>query len=345
MTVPGAFGSASHYYSYSQKDFQEARRSGRGFHDQEVKLKKLLSKEVPERVARCVTQWNQAVRDLIRSESALRLKVGDFRQTVPIKIYDGLPLPFAKVVEDVDEIQLWLTLHRQALESTEAGLGLVNSKLPDLCEWSYQLSQAALFDINKPFELNQSSLMEAQKFLEALLKVQKTFSLERRLQEIDEDILGAYFFRIPEIQLYWMVIGFFAKYLKVPEEALTIVVLAHELAHAYTHRGLDIDGRGWTTKAFAETDLFIVEGLAQFYTEVVCKRLALRFPLAFQAYEELLKIQGGPYHAHRNWSTSETRTGEAVRMTLLHTRTNRVSSYEEFKKMLDWARKSLTRNA
>ena len=32
-------------------------------------------------------------------------------------------------------------------------------------------------------------------------------------------------------------------------EALTYVVLAHELAHAYTHLGRDIDGNAWDTES------------------------------------------------------------------------------------------------
>jgi hypothetical protein len=81
---------------------------------------------------------------------------------------------------------------------------------------------------------------------------------------IDEDVLGAYFFRVPEIRLYWVVIGITARALGVPPDALTIVVLAHELAHAYTHLGRDIDNERWDTERFAKSDLDIVEGLAQY---------------------------------------------------------------------------------
>jgi hypothetical protein len=48
--------------------------------------------------------------------------------------------------------------------------------------------------------------------------------------------------RQPEI---WGVIGLFSQILGLNPEALTIVVLAHELAHAYTHRTADIDGKFW----------------------------------------------------------------------------------------------------
>jgi len=89
-----------------------------------------------------------------------------------------------------------------------------------------------------------------------------------RIFDIREDVLGAYYFRIPEIRLYWVVIGIVARAIGVSVEALTVVVLAHELAHAYTHLGHDIDNERWETERFARTELDIVEGLAQFYTQV-----------------------------------------------------------------------------
>jgi hypothetical protein len=62
------------------------------------------------------------------------------------------------------------------------------------------------------------------------------------------------------------VIGITARALGVSPDALTIVVLAHELAHAYAHLGRDIDNERWETEQFAKSDIDIVEGLAQFYT-------------------------------------------------------------------------------
>lgn len=347
MPEPGVFGSADRYYRFTLKELQEAQRSGQGIGLQEAKFRRLLGEDALERVRRAVKQWNQGLREIIRNESALRLNVGDFRQTVPVKVHDGLPLPFARVVEEADEIQLWLTLHRPALEAAAAGLGLVSDRIADLQEYldckSQENLQASLFEPGELIDLPQESLEESAKFLNVLVKLQKQSSLVKRLQGIEEDVLGAYFFRVPEIRLYWMVVGFYAKYLKVPEEALTVVVLAHELAHAYTHRGLDIDGRDWNTKDFAEAHLGIVEGLAQFYTEVVCQKLVIRYPEALRAFKKLLQIQGWAYNVHTDWSTDEARTLEVVRMALLHTRTHRVTSYEAFGNMLEWARKSLRR--
>jgi hypothetical protein len=73
--------------------------------------------------------------------------------------------------------------------------------------------------------------------------------------------------------VYWMVIGVMSGVLGVPVDALAIVVATHELAHAYSHLGRDIDGSRWETEAFARAELNIAEGIAQFYTEMICHKL------------------------------------------------------------------------
>lgn len=147
---------------------------------------------------------------------------------------------------------------------------------------------------------------------------------------IDEDVLGAYFFRIPEIRLYWVVIGITSRALGVSAEALTIVVLAHELAHAYTHLGRDIDNERWKTEQFASSDLYIVEGLAQFYTQVVCRRLEQRMPAALEAYHALLEKQSVPYRSHLDWVGDDERGGEIVRISMIECRSKAITASSAF---------------
>ena len=61
--------------------------------------------------------------------------------------------------------------------------------------------------------------------------------------------------------LYWELIGFFANQMDVAVEDLTLVVLAHEQAHAYTHRGHDANGCAWDLDSFDKSDPGLVEGL------------------------------------------------------------------------------------
>src|SRR5438045_984553 len=75
----------------------------------------------------------------------------------------------------------------------------------------------------------------------------------------------------------WGVIGLVSDWVGSSVEDLTIVVLTHELAHAYTQLGADIDGRRWPAAAFRRADLPLTEGLAQYYTQAVLERLKDRF--------------------------------------------------------------------
>ena len=63
------------------------------------------------------------------------------------------------------------------------------------------------------------------------------------------------------IRLYWGVIGLVSEWLGCRIEDLAIVVLAHELAHAYTQLGADIDGRRWAAPSFAKAETALKEGL------------------------------------------------------------------------------------
>jgi hypothetical protein len=131
-----------------------------------------------------------------------------------------------------------------------------------------------------------------------------------------------------------MVIGIMAAALNLQVEALTIVVLAHELAHAYTHLGRDIDNEKWDTEAFAGADLEIIEGLAQFYTMVVCHRLGSRAPAAESAFRALLAKQVGPYKAHESWVEDDEHGGEIVRVAMIECRSRSITDHGLFKQAI-----------
>ena len=108
-------------------------------------------------------------------------------------------------------------------------------------------------------------------------------SLRRRLDTHDplktvlairEDFLGVYRFQSRQtvyrrgstvnratIRLYWGVIGLVADWMGVAVEDLALVVLTHELAHAYTQLGADIEGRRWPAQCFAGAESSLKEGL------------------------------------------------------------------------------------
>lgn len=185
-----------------------------------------------------------------------------------------------------------------------------------------------------------------KKFAESLSQRFKKENKSQQILEINEDVLGAYFFRIPEIRLYWIVIGVYSQILDLPIEALTVVVLAHELAHAYTHLGYDIDNRDWNTEEFARSDLHLVEGLAQFYTRVICEQISQRFPAALDAFEELLKHQSDVYSEHKKWSTkgSLEHEGETIRISMLECRSKGILSRKKFQDIVKRSRENFRKN-
>lgn len=109
--------------------------------------------------------------------------------------------------------------------------------------------------------------------------------------------------------------------------------------HNSPNFGRDIDGKQWETGTFAETDLEIVEGIAQFYTWVISDKLSDRAPGVKAAFEALLSKQGGPYVAHCGWIEDTDRIGEVMRDCLIETRSNGIRELGEFSMRVERAGK------
>lgn len=122
--------------------------------------------------------------------------------------------------------------------------------------------------------------------------------------------------------------------------ALAVVILLHELAHAYSHLGRDIDASSWRTEDFASAGLKIVEGIAQFYTAAICTKLKDRYHAALDAYHALLTVQSGPYLVHQGWKTRAgaerpaARVGEVVRASMIECRVRPIRDYSVFESAL-----------
>jgi len=290
--------------------------------------------DLPSKVERAFTQWNGILRDYLRNETGLRLSVGEDKRAVPVRISGGLPLPLNQVLEELSDPTVWyLYLQRRTISSATVGLDLVSTGYGVVESWFENGLPASQDDVDRTLQL----FKKLEGWLNAL-------ELLKKIGAIEQDILGAYFFRIPEVRLYWMVIGLIAGALQVSVEALTFVVAAHELAHAYTHLGRDIDGRRWDVDVFSRTDSKIVEGLAQFYTRMICEKIKDRFPAAVDAYTRLVAIQTGPYRAHLDWGGTEDSTGEVVRFAMIEARSRNIEHYGEYQKELEEIRKRTARS-
>lgn len=284
--------------------------------------------DLKERIERTVNQWNTTLRDLIRNETGLRLNIGiGGGTTAQIKVVDGISIPLSQVLSHY-QTYANLLLHEPLLKTTVQGLGFVaehylelHEFVPELCS-AYELSEYANYEID--------ILQLKRKWLEEILQKLQAQGFKKALTQIEEDTLGAYFFKKNRIEIYWVAIGIYAAQLGVSVEGLTLVTLAHELAHAYTHLGKDIDGIEWHTEDFANTDLYIAEGLAQFYTRAICRKLDQRMPSALQAFETLLKHQSHIYQDFQTWAERSRHQGEVVRFSMIQCRTMGTTEYGTF---------------
>jgi hypothetical protein len=312
-------------------------------------LEDLLKKVPPEtedRVARAKERYNQPVRDALRHETGLRLNrpVRDQdpgsvldkseNRSVKISIESGPPDKLrGKVIHDDDVIAALLIPVRNDLSQLMDSLQRVAEIIDSLPRTP---------QVTALIKGRHENIPPVTALADDLLKRAITFKMIEWILEGGEDVLGVYTFSEskddPEgckegyIKLYWAMIGLISRNLGVSVDDLTAVVLTHELAHAYTHIGSDIDGERWRNSAFAKTETSLIEGLAQYYTQAVCRRIANSAPGSFTAYEELLKHQSEEYHAHEAWIGAFT--PEEVRLALIETRRGGPGKMLEFNMML-----------
>lgn len=143
-----------------------------------------------------------------------------------------------------------------------------------------------------------------------------------------EDILGTYSSQNHRIELYWQSIGLIARLMQVEAEGLAFVVLAHQLANAFIQGGIDHGGNVWDTEACNQADHQIKIGLAQFYTEIICREL--RGPHSHTPYifNQLTKIQSDEYQAQQLWGLEAPDAKERIRSGLIKIRNGEVCSLE-----------------
>jgi hypothetical protein len=339
QTSLDTFGNPARYYT--AKDSVDRSNQKSLFPSLESKVARLLQSYNPgleNQVQRSFKRWNPFIRDRLRIEMGLRLSTNERPRSVPVKIQDGLPLPFEKVVRELSPDVLRMLFNRPNFEATKSGLEVLLDHYDFIKDWKRIKESPA----------EQLEIEHVHKLLNVLIEQLRKDELINDIKKIREDILGAYFFYVPEIHLYWMVIGLIARMIDVSVESLTIVIAAHELAHAYSHLGNDIDNENWEVHDFAEAELNIVEGLAQHYTEIICNKLEDRMPEAKVAYKRLLKFQSEPYNIHLKWSQDKKANnnksiplGEVVRVSMIKCRSRGISHYEKFEEILEQQKTSL----
>ena len=275
----------------------------------DISWEQIVSRVAPKceaSVNRAVQLWNQKIRNQLTTEIGFQHR----GRQVSVRVVDGLPAPLSGMLGHADGLAL-VALNQSLLRGVVDGTDFMDSVLENVIA-----SDRNLLGTVQPIEIEH-----VRKTAKAWMLRANDHNLAQSLSQINEDVLGAYFFYRREIRIYWLAIGIFSALCDVPIESLTMVVLTHELAHAYSHLGYDIDGYDWPTRSFASTDIAIIEGLAQFYTEIVCRNLGDQIPEAERTFEALLKRQNDIYKTHRTWVRQDDRhSGEIVRVSLVECR-------------------------
>ncbi|GIW90710.1 MAG: hypothetical protein KatS3mg109_1186 [Pirellulaceae bacterium] len=291
-----------------------------------------------DRVTITVQQYNNIVRDKLRKEMGLRLADKESRISVPVRVVDGFTNEVVDVINKfADQIRWLLIGAKEKLAGAKEGLEFLVEHWWQLEKWD-RLPREARNSV--------SALETSLNVVNVLSKISEMDQVFDGVKQIQKDILGAYFpgvgyrFGPPRIEIYWMAIGLFARVAGVSIEDLTVAALVHELGHAYSHVGRDIDGRVWEDSGFIGSDLEVVEGLAQFYTEEIAEELRPRAPGVLLAYEALLPFLAPPYHAHKRWKEVLAERGvanrckETVRYTLIRARQRGAIKNKEWEELL-----------
>lgn len=293
-------------------------------------IRPLIPADAEERVAATVRQFNSLLREHIRSETGLRLSDEKSRSAVGVEVVDGFPDSVSRLIDRYGDALLWhLIMLQPKLGGVVEGLDALLMSWDAFENWTLLPDEA---------RGSQGALERSLRIAHILQTLAVTREVFAEIKEIREDILGAYYFvgpRSPRIEIYWMAQALFAAAFGLRIEDLTIVTLAHELAHAYTHVGRDIDGSAWRDLGFAQSDSAVVEGLAQHYTAVVTGRVSVRAPGAQNAYEVLLQHQSEAYLAHDSWFEKSVRQrGEIVRFAMLQARTRGKVTDQDWRALL-----------
>jgi hypothetical protein len=317
-----------------------------------IKLTDLIAqvpREVETKVQRVRDDARSTLQDALRAECRLVMRTQEETEQrrqgaqVPVEVAAGHPLVLKNIEFPADIARiLLLGRYRRPLEHAR-------DCIPQLLKLRDNLR--GLPEPDKWAPTGASELLLVGNWATQLLKVLNEHDPLKKVLLVSEDFLGVYEYDARDlfedqqavnrasIKLYWGVIGLVSQWLGCAVEDLAIVVLTHELAHAYTQLGADIEGRRWAAPAFARAATALKEGLAQYYTDRVLNRLERRYPGALKVFLRMLPSQPDAYRSHLPWIKKSS--PEAVRRAMLEVRRRGEGKLEDFNKRLHVAQEDL----
>jgi len=285
-------------------------------------IESILPPDARQSVEGVYKAHNQAIRAHLRDETALDMVQGESRRSVSVEISDDVPPPLLAILESIPKGLLRLFLRRRDVAIAEEIVSLVVASTSAIAAWKPPLAMD---------EVLHTEHRHVGDYLGKLRAALDDKDLAASILRIDGDVFGAYFYRQNRVELYWIAIALFSGLRGLRTEDLAMVVLTHELAHAYTHLGADVDGDRWDTDAFAQSHPCVVEGLAQFYTDAVATSFRDRFPGVRTVFDALLEEQEVAYTCFRDWGRiAPGNAGEPVRAAMIEARRGAESEYGTF---------------
>ncbi len=297
------------------------------------------SGDAEERVIRVVDTWARTVHARLRGNTRFQGASKTGSMSVRIKVEEAFSPPLLKSLWSLTDDQLEMLLLWPELRRAKATLRATQNLWPPSPR-----------PTNPPFvELGDAQVNDhlgrAEEILEGLdAEVEKLLrraflSLLEPEDECGEgalDLLGAYFIQSRHIELYWIPIWQYARILGVTVEDLALVVLVHEMAHFYSHRGTDSDGHLWKDPDMISSHPYIVEGIAQFYTERVCELIEANNPGCRPAnvFSRLTPKQPAPYQAYQRWASGHGKPREVIRLAFVNCRARPEHRYSGYKVLL-----------
>jgi hypothetical protein len=245
-----------------------------------------------------------------------------------VAVTDYIPAEVRSIIDDIPEILVWLIALNPHIKNAHSLLKHVSKSSHEIQEYlnitiDNDAGERTIDDLRSLIQESESQIRE---IVQALLN-----------SNIDK--LGSYNPLNRQIEICWIPIFFVSRALSIPFEKLTYVVLIHELAHYLSHAGKDADGRTWETDQFCQSDIFIVEGIAQFWTCELSAKESTRLGIisthtSRECFDLLLEHQRQPYQCFLNWLPKHPRRIESVRAALLVVREHG-GDYEHFQHQLE----------
>lgn len=257
-------------------------------------------------------------------QSSMQLSKG---QPCSVSVSDYIPPELHRIIEEIPEILLWIIAFVPQLRIVGPLLDHVSGSKVEIYEYlGVRLNDEALNSTSGDLELVLS---------EAEDKIKQIFDA---IVGSCADKLGSYSPVSRRIEIYWIPIFIVSLVLSIPLDRLTYIVLIHELAHYFSHAGKDADGKKWDTNMFCESDIYIVEGVAQFWTNELSLKPHSKLGIisthtVHGCFKKLLDNQRSPYTCFMDWLPNHPRRIESVRSALLVTRENG-GDYDDFRRQL-----------